>query len=81
MITWFNLFLIHAAYIKLNQSWNRLEAFALQVPDLATMFKNLDFDDVWSEGKMSDVILYLRGNKSLQIPDSWRPLLPQTIPY
>ena len=52
-----------------------------QVPDLATMFQNLDFSDVWVEGRMSEVCRYLRGNKHLAIPDGWRALLPTVLPF
>lgn len=36
-----------------------------------------DFDDFWDDASFRDVLIYLRGNKSLNIPQAWREhLLP-----
>ena len=33
----------------------------------------------WPEGKFTDVIRYLRGNKSLHLPQRWRNVLPERL--
>ena len=41
-------------------------------------YKNLSFDDMWEDADMESVLIYLKGNNSLKIPQTWRPfLLPE----
>ena len=35
--------------------------------------------DIWEEARMSEVVLYLRANYNLKLPDWARPLLPKAI--
>ena len=35
--------------------------------------------DLWEEASMDDVLVYLRGNRNLMLPDWARPLLPTTV--
>lgn len=34
----------------------------------------------WGDAELTGVALYLRGARSLKIPDAWRPYLPSEIP-
>ena len=43
------------------------------------IFKESEFLDLWEEASMTDVVRYLRGNKSLHIPSEWRELLPLSL--
>ena len=46
--------------------------------DVRDIFWSLD-DDVWSDADMPSVVAYLKGNKHVQIPASWRPWLPTCL--
>ena len=35
--------------------------------------------DLWDEARMSEVLVYLRGNTNLSLPDWARPLLPKDL--
>ena len=52
------------------------------LPDRANakqMFRDLDFDDLFEDAGMVDLIFYLRGNRHLKIPEEWRPYLPTQL--
>lgn len=46
---------------------------------LKAMLRNLDWSKVWQEAEMGSVCQYLRGSRSLQLPDEIRMLLPKEI--
>ena len=35
--------------------------------------------DLWEEARMSEVLVFLRGGRDLQLPDWSRPLLPHSV--
>ena len=43
------------------------------------IFLSASFRDCWADAKMDACIHYIRGNRSLRIPDDWRPLLPTAL--
>ena len=50
------------------------------VPAAEETFALMSFDeDPWAEANLSEVCRYLRGSKMLQIPHSFRPLLPNRL--
>jgi hypothetical protein len=55
------------------------EKAELDAFDAKEAFANMRFDDLWTDAGMTDVIVYLRGNRHLKIPDAWRPYIPRTI--
>ncbi len=40
-----------------------------------TIYHQMQFSDMWEDAEMETVIRYLKGNKSLTIPNYWRPFL------
>ena len=36
--------------------------------------------ELWSFVKFEDVFVYLRGSKSLEIPNEWKELIPKAFP-
>ena len=53
------------------------------VPPASEVFTNMEYGDdvesLWSEGRVAEICRYLRGGKSLAIPDEFRHLLPTKI--
>ena len=52
------------------------------LPDRANakqMFRDLDFDDLFEDAGMVDLVVYLRGNRHLKIPEELRPYLPTQL--
>ena len=47
--------------------------------DPKQIFASGTFSDIWEDAQMPEVLAYLRGNKSLQIPADWRELLPTAL--
>ena len=45
----------------------------------ATIFESMEYGDMCSDADIRTCILYIRGSYSLQIPPSWRKLLPTHI--
>ena len=48
--------------------------------DIKEMFAAMQFTDVWDDADMRSVLVYLKGNVHLKIPDAWRPYLPTELP-
>lgn len=42
-------------------------------------FEQESFDDLVADGRLIEVIRYLRSLKGLKIPESWRPLVPTKL--
>ena len=66
--------MVHAARSIPNPSPGELEEF-----DPKVAFANLKFDDLWHDAGMPELLVWLRGNKELQVPNEWRPFLPTKI--
>ena len=47
--------------------------------DAKELFASDSFADIWEDARMPEVLAYLKGNKSLEIPPEWRGLLPTAI--
>ena len=47
--------------------------------DAKTVFASSTFADLWSDAQMEDCIRYVRGNRSLAIPEEWRAMLPDAL--
>lgn len=45
----------------------------------ATIFESMEYGDMCSDADIRSCILYIRGSYSIQIPTSWRKLLPTHI--
>ena len=50
-----------------------------QLPPAEEIFSHMKFDDVWQDARMVSVCHWLRGGKDLDIPSSFRPLLPSKL--
>lgn len=50
-----------------------------QLPPAEEIFSHMKFDDVWQDARMVSVCHWLRGGKDLQIPSSFRSLLPSKL--
>ena len=60
----------------------QLPAFKVEVePGLCAlqMFSEAGYEDDCSDANLREVVYYLRGCTGLQIPASWRPLLPEYL--
>jgi hypothetical protein len=43
-------------------------------------YKSQPFDDMWHDAGAPEILKYIRGNKSLEIPGNWKPhLLPEDL--
>ncbi|OLP83091.1 hypothetical protein AK812_SmicGene36190 [Symbiodinium microadriaticum] len=53
------------------------------MPDLREQLIDMNcqqgLGDIWEEASMDEVLVYLRGNRNLMLPDWARPLLPSTV--
>ena len=47
--------------------------------DPKVAFASLKFDDLWSDAGMPELLVWLRGNKALRVPDEWRSFLPSVL--
>jgi len=48
--------------------------------DAKTAFFDLPWGDLWTDADMPTLLVYLKGNKHLQIPSEWTAFLPTEIP-
>ena len=48
--------------------------------DAKTAFCDLPWGDLWTDADMPTLLVYLKGNKHLQIPSEWNAFLPTEIP-
>ena len=46
--------------------------------DARSTYTGLTFADLWEDADMESVLVYLKGNTSLKIPQHWRPILTST---
>ena len=46
---------------------------------LKGLFKAYPMGDTWLDAEMPSVVTYLRGTRLLEIPDDWRPYIPQKL--
>lgn len=60
-----------------------LPMLPVPVPSATEVFGGMDFgldaEALWAEGSLVEVCRYLRGGKSLDIPEEFRPLLPKRL--
>ena len=60
-----------------------LPTLTAPVPSATEVFGGMEFgldaDSLWAEGSLVEVCRYLRGGKSLDIPEEFRPLLPKRL--
>lgn len=49
------------------------------LPSAEQTFAELEFDDVWQDAQVVSMCHYLRGSKKLQIPESFKHLLPNKL--
>ena len=47
--------------------------------DEKDFFASLKFTDLWEDASMVDLVVYLKGNRSLCIPAEWRHVIPSKI--
>ena len=50
-----------------------------QLPSAEETFSLMKFDDVWQDARIVSVCRWLRGGKDLEIPSSFRSLLPSKL--
>ncbi|CAL1157256.1 unnamed protein product [Cladocopium goreaui] len=48
-------------------------------PSAEATFASMSYDDKWHDASMVEVCFWLRGGKDLQVPPSFRPLLPHRL--
>lgn len=66
-------------YDKLVYRKQGMPALPAVVPHAEETFASLGFEDKWKEASMVSVCRYLRGGKSLQVPTSFRSMLPERL--
>ena len=49
------------------------------VPSAEETFQSMDYDDKWPEARMVSVCQYLRAGVHLNLPESWRALMPEKL--
>lgn len=54
-------------------------AFSAGPGELEAVLASLDFERIWEEAKMAEVVQYLRGAKELKVPPEYKRWLPKTI--
>lgn len=42
-------------------------------------FAAAPWDEDWKEAGLKEVLIYLRGNKSLRLPQIWRDVIPRSL--
>ena len=52
----------------------------LSALDAKALFAQMQFTDMVPDGGLASVVVYLRGNRHLAIPQEWRPFLPVELP-
>lgn len=50
-----------------------------EIPSAESTFQSMEFTDPWTDGNVVAVCHWLRGGKSLQIPPSFRDLMPKRL--
>ena len=68
-----------AMYHKLVTQKQGMPALPAALPRAEDTFASLPFDDKWKEASMVSVCRYLRGGKSLEVPSSFRSVLPERL--
>ena len=48
--------------------------------DARYLFRDLPWGDMWEDAEIVELVVYLRGNKNLRIPEHWRDFLPTSVP-
>lgn len=46
----------------------------IRVWDPVKAFEEWEFNDPWVDARLEEVYIYLRGNKSLRVPEEWKHL-------
>ena len=49
------------------------------LPTAESTFSKMEFDDKWQDAQVVSFCHYLRGSTSLNIPDTFRQLLPKKL--
>lgn len=63
----------------LHASKNGKPALVGEPPDPIQLFQHMQYNDVWNDAAMPEVVAYLRGNRHLNVPPQWRHLLPMSL--
>ena len=42
--------------------------------------QNFDFDELWTDARMEEVLVYLRGSTALHLPKELRKYIPASVP-
>lgn len=66
-------------FSKLITDKKGMPAVPAVLPSAEETFSGLTFDDVWAEANMTSVCHWLRGGRTLEVPLSFRPLLPKRL--
>ena len=48
--------------------------------DIKARFQAMAWGDTWEDAGMSEVLVYLKGNVHIRVPECWRQYLPTEIP-
>ena len=66
-------------YHDLNKNKFGLPALPKHLPPAEESFAEMTFDDVWQDAQVVNLCHWLRGGRDLQIPDSFRNLIPKKL--
>ena len=53
-----------------------------ECPDGPTIFKEMAFDhepSFWDDARLKTLVVYLKGNTNLKLPEKWRQVIPSHI--
>ena len=56
-----------------------LPADPRQIPSPELIFLSMDWENHWYEAELVSVVRYLRGGQHLEIPEAFRPMLPEKL--
>lgn len=53
-----------------------------EAPNGPQIFQEMEFQNTgfWDDARLKPLLVYLKGNKHLALPEEWRRVLPKRIP-
>lgn len=52
---------------------------AATIDELVSIFKSLDWANIWKEARMGEVCRYMRGSTHLRLPKEYKEFIPASI--
>ena len=75
----FALKLVQLQPLLVKDKYRSCRSFCSGPQQVVDILKTLDYENQWEEAQLGDVIKYVRGARSLQVPPEYKVWLPTTI--